>query len=115
MQSCVRIGHWAGVSPAVPVIDWPCHPERSARMVFPTRVFCESGGHGVEGSAVRWSGRAWDRSIDADYICSNSARPRDGNTLRICRDQPIKLVAELSVVFDLCNDKPKNVNAGNQP
>ncbi len=29
-----------------------CHPERSARAVFPTRRFCGAGGRAVEGSAV---------------------------------------------------------------
>src|SRR6266508_2144656 len=29
-----------------------CHPERSARVVVPTRVLCGSGGRGVEGPWV---------------------------------------------------------------
>lgn len=36
-------------------------------MVFPTRVFCESGGSGVEGYAVRGGGRALERSLGHDY------------------------------------------------
>ena len=54
-----------------------CHPERSARVVVPTRVLCGSGGRGVEGPWVyefSLLGRKNASSLDS----AAKPRPRSG-------------------------------------